>query len=61
MTNRNTQYQADRVASTIVFVPGTDIEKAKRWLEEAKKRGIIVGHETASYDEKYGGPVLYFP
>lgn len=55
---RNPNY---RVASTVVFVPGTDLEKAKRWLKEAKKRGIIVSHDTQDYDSSFGGPVLYFP
>jgi len=50
-----------RVAAIVTFVPGTDTEKAKRWLEECRRRGIIVTYSAKSYDEAYGAPVLYFP
>jgi len=51
----------DRVAAMIEFVSGTDLEKAKRWLEEAKKRGIIVSYDAQSYNSSFDNPTLYFP
>jgi len=57
------QYPNDSVASVIRFVPGTDLAKATKWLEEAKKRGIIVEHDTNEY-HSFGGnehPVWYIP
>lgn len=55
------QYPADAVASVIRFVPGTDLAKATKWLEEVRKRGIIVNHDTQDYHANHGHPVWYIP
>lgn len=48
-------------SAVIHFVPGTDEAKAKKWLAEAVKRGIITNYDCQNYDDKYGKPVFYIP
>jgi len=51
----------DACAAVIHFVPGTTEAKAKKFLQECVKRGIITNSECHEYNSRTGSPVWYIP
>ena len=50
-----------RVGAVLIFEPGVDIERVRKWMDALKSAGHLSGHDTRTYNDGIGDPVFYIP
>ena len=48
-------------ATLVIFKPGVDPERIKRWIEALKEKGVVEKTVTQDFNQEHEYPVLYFP